>query len=147
LVIDLEFHSIHRWATSLVGPLSTSGHATLASTIAKLGHLRSSTLSVLFGTAVLYAIIGTVEAVGLWRERRWAEYLTVIATMGFLPFEVVALVDKVTVLRIGAMAINIAILIYLVVSKRLFGLPQRQHDAVDWDAVAADPLVRLAGRT
>jgi hypothetical protein len=40
----------------------------------------------------------------------------------FLPFEVYELTEKVSVLRVGALAINVAAVIYLVLSKRLFGV-------------------------
>jgi uncharacterized membrane protein (DUF2068 family) len=67
-------------------------------------------------------VIEGVEAVGLWRERRWAEYLTAIATAGFLPFEIDELAKRVTILRVGALVVNLAILIWLVYRKRLFGV-------------------------
>jgi hypothetical protein len=82
------------------------------------------------------------EAIGLWRERRWAEYLTVVATAGFLPFEVDELIKRVTVLRVGALVVNLALLIWLVYAKRLFGLRggvHAIHDDTDWPAVLAAP--------
>ncbi len=51
-----------------------------------------------------------------------AEYPTALATAGFLPFEIVELTKRVTVFRIGALVVNIAILIWLVWKKRLFGV-------------------------
>ena len=54
----------------------------------------------LLALALAYAIVEWAEAVGLWLEKRWAEYLTVLATTGFLPLEVHELVKRVTALRI-----------------------------------------------
>ena len=85
-------------------------------------NLNSSTLAILIGTSIVYAVVESVEAVGLWKEKRWAEYLTAIATAGFLPFEIKALMDRVTVLRVATLILNLAILIWLVWRKRLFGL-------------------------
>lgn len=85
-------------------------------------NLRRHNLKILLVTAIVYAVVEGVEAVGLWRERRWAEYLTVLATAGFLPFELIELVDKVTALRVGALVLNVAVLLWLLWSKRLFGL-------------------------
>ena len=62
------------------------------------------------------------EAVGLWLEKRWAEYLTAVATAGFLPFEIRELIDRITALRVVAFVVNVAILMYLVWAKRLFGI-------------------------
>ena len=90
-----------------------------------------------------YAVIESTEAVGLWRERRWAEYLTVVATAGFLPFEIRELLERVTPLRVAAIVVNLAILVYLVYAKRLFGVRggaaalERQ---VDWEAILASPV-------
>jgi uncharacterized membrane protein (DUF2068 family) len=85
-------------------------------------HVGKGTVTVLAFTALAYCVVEAVEAVGLWRERRWAEYLTAIATAGFLPFEIEELIKRVTVLRIGALVVNIAILVWLVWRKRLFGI-------------------------
>ena len=43
----------------------------------------------LAGTAIAaYALLEGVEAAGLWLGRRWAEYLTFVATTIFVPYEV-----------------------------------------------------------
>jgi len=54
--------------------------------------------------------------------RRWGEYFAVIATCVFLPLEVYELTEKVTALRLGAFVINVAAVVWLLWSKRLFGL-------------------------
>jgi uncharacterized membrane protein (DUF2068 family) len=69
-----------------------------------------------------YALIELVEAVGLWLMRRWGEYFAVIATSAFLPLEVYELIEKLTVLRFIALTVNIIAVIWLLWSKRLFGL-------------------------
>jgi len=69
-----------------------------------------------------YAAIEFIEAVGLWKVARWGEYFAVIATSVFLPLEIYELTERVTVLRAGALLINIAAVIWLLWSKRLFGI-------------------------
>lgn len=69
-----------------------------------------------------YALIEFVEAAGLWSTKRWGEYFAVIATSVFLPLEIYELTEKVTVLRAGALLINLAAVIWLLWSKRLFGI-------------------------
>jgi uncharacterized membrane protein (DUF2068 family) len=104
--------------------------------------LHRSTIIVFFATAVVYCILEGVEAVGLWKERRWAEYLTVIATAGLLPIEVHELVKRVTVFRIGALVVNVAILVWLVLAKHLFGVrggAKTLHEHVDWHEVLDRP--------
>lgn len=69
-----------------------------------------------------YAVLEGTEAVGLWRGRRWAEYLTFIATALLLPLEIYEISHRATVLKGVTLAINLAVVIYLVWAKRLFGL-------------------------
>ena len=75
------------------------------------------------GTAVAaYALLEGTEAVGLWLGRRWAEYLTFLATVIFVPYEIYELTKSVSALKVLALVINLAIVAYLLIAKRLFGL-------------------------
>jgi len=69
---------------------------------------------------LLYAALETTEGVGLARRRRWAEYLTVVATGILIPFEVVEVAARPTLFRVGALLVNVAIVGYLAWRKRLF---------------------------
>lgn len=69
-----------------------------------------------------YGLLQIVEGMGLWYQKRWAEYLAVIATSAFIPLEIFELTHKVTVLRAGALVVNIAAVIWLLWTKHLFGL-------------------------
>jgi uncharacterized membrane protein (DUF2068 family) len=70
---------------------------------------------------LVYGLVEGVEGVGLWLGRRWAEYLTVIATAVFIPYEVYELIKTVTATKLVAFAINVAAVVYLILAKRLFG--------------------------
>lgn len=90
-----------------------------------IGHvltLSSSTLLLIVLGLAAYALIEFVEAVGLWLVQRWGEYFAVIATSVFLPLEIYELTEKVTALRVAALLVNIVAVIWLLWSKRLFGL-------------------------
>ena len=77
----------------------------------------------LYGAAIaLYAIVNGVEAVGLWRARRWAEYLTLVETAVFVPIEIHELFVRVSALKILTLLLNLAVLAYLLYAHRLFGL-------------------------
>ena len=84
--------------------------------------LRSSTLYWVAAAAAAYAVLEGAEAVGLWLMKRWAEYLTFIATCAFLPYEIYELTKSLSPLKIVALVINIVIAVYLLFAKRLFGL-------------------------
>jgi uncharacterized membrane protein (DUF2068 family) len=69
-----------------------------------------------------YAALEGAEAVGLWFQKRWAEYLTFIATTALLPIEIYELAHTVTPFKIIALIVNVAIVAYLLLAKRLFGI-------------------------
>jgi len=60
-----------------------------------------------------YALVRFVEAYGLWRTRRWAEWFAVAAGGIYIPIEVYELWRRVTWIRFGLLAINVAIVAYL----------------------------------
>ncbi|MDQ6949234.1 MAG: DUF2127 domain-containing protein [Actinomycetota bacterium] len=72
--------------------------------------------------ALAFGLVEATEAVGLWLEKRWAEYLTVVATASLLPLEVIELTHHVTVLKAFGFVLNIAVVAYLLWAKRLFGI-------------------------
>jgi uncharacterized membrane protein (DUF2068 family) len=96
-------------------------HSRLLGLIQHAFKLDSRTLTWLALGAAAYAVIEIIEAVGLWLLKRWGEYFAMVATSAFIPYEVLELTAKVTVLRAVAFAINVALVIYLVLTKRLFG--------------------------
>ncbi|GAC1473958.1 MAG: hypothetical protein PVS3B2_14360 [Candidatus Dormibacteraceae bacterium] len=79
-----------------------------------------SHINVLAIGAVAYAILEGTEGVGLAMRRRWAEYLTVIATGVLIPYEAFEVVRHVTLFKIGALLLNLAVVGYLAYRKRLF---------------------------
>jgi uncharacterized membrane protein (DUF2068 family) len=83
---------------------------------------KPSTLALLTLMLAAYALVELVEGVGLWLLKRWGEYFAVIATSVFLPLEIYDLTKGVTMTRLVTFTINMAAVIYLVVSKRLFGV-------------------------
>lgn len=85
-------------------------------------HARHTTLTIVAVGLLLYGVLEGVEGVGLWLARRWAEYLTVIATAAFLPLEVHELLRTVTLTKAVAFLINVVAVVYLIVAKRLFGV-------------------------
>ena len=82
----------------------------------------SAHLHELGGALLVYAAVEGIEAVGLWYQRRWAEYLTFLVTSSLLPLEVYEIVTRTTVLKVVAFVINVAVVIYLLLAKRLFGV-------------------------
>jgi uncharacterized membrane protein (DUF2068 family) len=77
-------------------------------------------INVLAVGAIAYAILEGTEGVGLAMRRRWAEYLTVIATGFLIPYETYEVIRHITLFKVGALLLNIAVVGYLAYRKRLF---------------------------
>ncbi len=115
----------YRVVNAIQGSAGTRGHARahgFLHTIERVFTLRSSTLYAVAAAAAAYAALEGVEAVGLWYQKRWAEYLTFVATLVFIPYEVYELVRSVSLFKLVAFLLNVAIALYLLLAKRLFGL-------------------------
>jgi uncharacterized membrane protein (DUF2068 family) len=61
-----------------------------------------------------YSALALTEGVGLLLEKVWAEYLTLILTVSFLPWELYELVRRPDWFRLSLLLINLAVLWYLV---------------------------------
>ncbi len=61
-----------------------------------------------------YSALALTEGVGLLLEKVWAEYLTLILTISFLPWELYELVRRPDWFRVSLLLINIAVLVYLI---------------------------------
>ena len=61
-----------------------------------------------------YSALALTEGVGLLLEKVWAEYLTLVLTASFLPWEVFELARKPSWFRLSLLLINLAVLWYLV---------------------------------
>jgi uncharacterized membrane protein (DUF2068 family) len=83
--------------------------------------LSNGTLTLVAAGVTGYAIVALVEGIGLWMGRRWGEYFAMIATSIGLPLEIYELTRQVSALDLVIFAINLALVLYLVWTKRLFG--------------------------
>jgi uncharacterized membrane protein (DUF2068 family) len=100
---------------------NVSDSATVHS-IEKVLNAKPSTLNLIGSGILLYGLLQLLEGIGLWSLKRWGEYVAVVGTTLFIPLEVYEIVEKTSWLKIVILVINIAAVLYLLLSKRLFGL-------------------------
>jgi uncharacterized membrane protein (DUF2068 family) len=105
----------------LGGPVNNSKHG-IVHDLRRLFAVSMRNLYLVAAAAAAYAVLEGTEAVGLWLTRRWAEYLTFIATAVFVPYELYELTKSISWLKLLTLVINLLIVIYLLAAKRLFGL-------------------------
>jgi uncharacterized membrane protein (DUF2068 family) len=82
--------------------------------VAKLGHLKKHEVRLFGALAIGYAALEVTEGVGLFYRKRWAEWLTVVATSLLVPLEAYELVRHPSALKAVGIAVNVAIVAYLV---------------------------------
>ena len=124
------------------GPVQNTGHVGILHELDKLFTLRSGTLRTVGIGLLGYGVLEGVEAVGLWYTKRWAEYLTFIATTILLPLEIYELTERISALKIIGLIINVAVVVYLLYAKRLFGLrgggradEELREREMSWEAI------------
>ena len=97
-------------------------HSKLVGLISRALTLSNGSIRLLAGGLAVYAVIEVIEGTGLWLAKRWGEYFAMVATSIFLPYEIYDLTTKITVTRVLFFLINLALVLYLVLTKRLFGV-------------------------
>src|SRR5580693_9635915 len=75
--------------------------------------LSDSRIHALRVVTLSYAAVFAVEGVGLWMQRRWAEWLTTIITASLIPLEVWELVHQPSIGAVLVLIANILIAGYL----------------------------------
>jgi len=139
------------------GPVQYSGRVGILKELNRLFSLHSGTLRGVGIALLAYAALEGVEAVGLWLTKRWAEYLTFIATTILLVPEIYEIVHGGSVLKVTGLLVNLIVVLYLLFAKRLLGLrgggaidaAQRARD-MSWETIErATPaaLVRPSSRS
>jgi uncharacterized membrane protein (DUF2068 family) len=118
-VFDSYLPTLTPLANKLGIDLQTTGPVKL---IERALHTQHGTLALVALGVFGYGALELLEAIGLWLLKRWGEYVAVVGTSVFIPLEVYELVDKVTWLRVVAFAVNIFAVVYLLWTKRLFGI-------------------------
>ena len=88
---------------------------------------KPSTLNLVGVGVLLYGLLQVAEGIGLWSLKRWGEYVAVVGTTLFIPLEIYEITEKVSWLKIVVLIINVAAVLYLLLSKRLFGLRGGHH--------------------
>jgi uncharacterized membrane protein (DUF2068 family) len=66
----------------------------------------------------LYAGLFLAEGTGLWLQKRWAEWLTVIITSSFVPVELYEIYRHSSYVKMVVLALNLAIVVYLIYHMR-----------------------------
>ena len=81
--------------------------------VSKVARVTPHMLEQLTAWTFFYSTLLLTEGIGLLLEKRWATYLTIIATASFIPLELYELSNRLTVTPLVVLGINIVIVWYL----------------------------------
>ena len=62
---------------------------------------------------LIYALLYSLEGIGLLFDKAWAEWMVILTTAGFIPLELYEIYEHATVLRLVIFVLNVLILIYI----------------------------------
>ncbi len=112
-------HDIAQWTKDLAGELQMRAHTHyIRLLLGKLGAVQPHSLEAVSAVAFGYAALLSAEGIGLWLEKRWAEYLTVVITSSLVPIELYELWRHATVAKFAVLCVNVAVVGYLIVVLR-----------------------------
>jgi uncharacterized membrane protein (DUF2068 family) len=121
--------ALRSWVAAL--PYATE-HEFIRAALAKITAASTTRKELAAAVAFAYGALFATEGIGLWLEKVWAEYLTIIATTSFIPFELYEVAKRMTALRVLVLLANAAIVVYLiwrVRANRSGGLSSEQRPA------------------
>lgn len=106
-VLALVHHDAQQFAERLVGHL----HLNPAKHYPRIfidaaANITETRLLVLAALAATYGLIRFIEAYGLWRGRRWAEWFAAVSGTIYIPFELYELFKGMNWLSFGALVVN-----------------------------------------
>ena len=103
--------AVERWIEAL--RLDPGNHF-LNAALAKASNVSPEQITKIGLGSFLYAGLFLTEGTGLWLRKRWGEWLTVIITSSLIPVEIYEIHRHLSVLKLGVLALNVAIVGYLI---------------------------------
>jgi uncharacterized membrane protein (DUF2068 family) len=86
--------------------------------LTKILWVNPNQLKALSAGTFIYAGLLLTEGTGLLLRKTWAEYFTIITTAGLIPLELYEIAKHFTAVKIIVLAVNVAIVVYLVARVR-----------------------------
>ncbi|HET9621856.1 MAG TPA: DUF2127 domain-containing protein [Kofleriaceae bacterium] len=109
----------HSWVSTWIHALAADARGKyISEAVAKITAANPRTLVYMGVGSMIYAAVFLVEGIGLMLKKSWAEWLTVIVTISFIPLEIYEMVEKASVAKAIVIMFNIAIVVYLIRRRR-----------------------------
>lgn len=112
-------HDLRHVAVELVGRLHLNPGKSHPNVFSRaLADTSNAQLWLIALLVVVYALLRFIEAYGLWRSKRWAEWVAAVSGAIYIPFELYELSVGVSAIKLAALAINVAVVAYMIYALR-----------------------------
>ena len=101
-------HGFRHWIDELQPSSDYMRHV-----IARIASLDPHTLEMVEVATFIYAVLFLTEGIGLFFKKLWAEYMTTVITISFIPVEMYELGEHPSLTKAAVIVVNIAIVGYL----------------------------------
>ena len=113
-LLTLLNRDVHAWAEDFVTRHGVDlANRYVQAGLERLTGMGNTQLITVSAVAAVYAALLFTEGIGLWLQKRWAEYLTTISTALFIPFEFYEIYERFTWVRVAILVLNIFVVWYL----------------------------------
>ena len=122
LLIGVGLGALHLLHNHMAGELEhwvtmmglDPGNRYIARALQKFADLSPNKIKSLGVVSFIYAGLFLTEGIGLWLVKRWGEWFSVIITSSLVPFEIYEITRHPSAIKILALLVNIAVVLYLV---------------------------------
>lgn len=119
----LSLRHEHSWLGTWIHAIAADPHGKyVTALLAKITSSSARTLTVMGVGSMAYAGVFLTEGIGLLLKKAWAEMLTVLVTISFIPIEIYEMVEHPTWAKLAVIIVNAAVVPYL-----LWRLRREQH--------------------
>ena len=127
-ILSLIHHDIRHLALELIGHFGANPHEHYPELILQAADYiaRTPTASILL-VAFCYAAVRLAEAIGIWLDKSWGEWLAALSGALYIPFELHHLMNEPTVISFSVLSFNCAVVIFMVMqllARRRLSIPQ-----------------------
>lgn len=113
-LLTLFNRDVHAWAEDFVTRHGIDiANRYVQPALERLSGVGNRQLAMFSVGAFIYAALLFTEGIGLWLQKRWAEYLTAFATALFIPIEIYEIYARLTWVRIAILMLNVFVVWYL----------------------------------
>ena len=106
--------SRHTWRIGSIKCEIDPDNRFVGTALSKLELIHTKALKELSALGAGYAALFLTEGTGLLLRKRWAEWLTIVATSSLMPLELYELIKEFTAIRLTVLLVNAAVVLFLI---------------------------------